>query len=229
MLTKTIPRILIVDDDEILQNLLEEYLRPHGFKISCLSSGAKIADHLKINLPDLILLDIIMPGKNGLYWLAYLKRLHPHLPVLMLSAQSGANDRLRGLELGADDYLIKPFHPKELLIRLRKILGIKQPQANGYIKIGEQFFNPERELLLGKGQTIKLTTQEARLLTFFCKNAGQTLTRDALSQALHGSDHAPMDRKIDMQITRLRKKLEPDLGTPRHLHTVWRKGYRFTF
>lgn len=209
--------------------MLEEYLSPHGFDISCLSNGDGIEASLTARMPTLILLDVILPGKNGLYWLAFLKKNYPHLPVIILSAQSEANDRLRGLELGADDYLVKPFHPKELLIRIRKALGINQPESNGYIKIGDQFFNPDRELLLSKGQTIKLTTLDTKLLTFLCQNAGQTLSRDAISQALHGSEIDPMDRKIDMQITRLRKKIEPDPGTPQHLHTVWRKGYRFSF
>ncbi len=222
-------KLLVVDDDIVLQYLLEEFFRQYDLEISCLSNGTEIQKHLRYQQPDIIVLDIIMPGKNGLYWLAWLQKHYPQIPVVILSAQSKADERLQGLELGAIDYLTKPFHPKELLIRVRRILNITQPEASNFFKIGEQFFDPKRELLLNSGQSIKLTTLDAKLLTFLCKHEGEILTRDAISHALHNLEHDPMDRKIDMQVTRLRKKIEPDPSTPRHLHTVWRKGYRFTF
>lgn len=222
-------KLLVVDDDIVLQNLLEEFFRQYDLETACLSSGEEIKKYLNYQQPDIIVLDIIMPGKNGLYWLAWLQKHYPQIPVLILSAQSKADERLQGLELGAIDYLTKPFHPKELLIRVRRILNIKQPEVSNFFKIGEQFFDPKRELLLNSGQSIKLTTLDAKLLAFLCKHEGETLTRDSISHALHNIEHDPMDRKIDMQVTRLRKKIEPDPGTPRHLHTVWRKGYRFTF
>ncbi|MBJ6611715.1 MAG: response regulator transcription factor [Candidatus Thiothrix moscowensis] len=219
--------ILIVDDDSVLQKLLEEYLPLHGFAVQGIANGDKIEDYLYAYSPALVVLDIVLPGKSGLYWLKHLKTVYPQLPVLVLSAQGNATDRLRGLELGANDYLPKPFHPKELLIRIRNILHSHPLSSTGTIRIGDHLFDPERELLLRKDGTIKLTSLDSLLLNFFCQHPGKVLSRDAISHALHGNDHAPLDRSIDMRINRLRKKLESDLDNPRHLHTVWRKGYRF--
>ncbi|HRJ54274.1 MAG TPA: response regulator transcription factor [Candidatus Thiothrix moscowensis] len=220
--------ILIVDDDSVLQKLLEEYLPLHGFAVQGIANGDKIEDYLYAYSPALVVLDIVLPGKSGLYWLKHLKTVYPQLPVLVLSAQGNAIDRLRGLELGASDYLTKPFHPKELLIRIRNILYGYPTTSHGTLRIGEHLFDPERELLLSKGGVVKLTSLDNQLLHFFCQHPGKILSRDAISHALHGNDHAPLDRSIDMRINRLRKKLEADLSNPRHLHTVWRKGYRFT-
>lgn len=200
----------------------------HACKIHSLPNGEGLQDFLQAQTPDLIILDIMMPGRNGLYWLSWLKDNHPEIPVLIMSAKDSMDDRMQGLELGAEDYLTKPFHPKELLIRLRNILRNKPAHKDQLIKIGEHYFDPAHERLIRQNTAIKLTSLETRLLEFFCQNAGQTLTRDAISIALHGNEHHPMDRGIDMHINRLRKKIEGDISQPRYLHTVWRKGYRLT-
>ena len=222
-------QILLVDDDILLHKLLEEYLCQNDYHIDALQCGEEISEFLQHQQPDFILLDIMMPGKDGLHWLRWLKKYHEHIPVMLLSAKKSAQERLQGLEFGADDYLTKPFHPKELLIRIRNIMR-DRPLANGRVihKIGSSFFDPVHEHLERDNTTIKLTTQESGLLQFFCQNPGQILTRDAISLALYGNDYQPMNRSIDMTINRLRKKLDDNATTPRYLCTVWRKGYRLT-
>ncbi len=219
-------RVLLVDDDVLLHKLLEEYFVAHGYQIQALTSGEEISKVLQHYQPGIILMDIMMPGKDGLHWLGWLKERYPHIPVLLLSAKKSAQERLHGLELGAEDYLIKPFHPKELLIRISNILRHQAPANGEPIQIGDYLFDHVQERLVNHETCIKLSTQETRLLQFLCRNAGQILTRDAISYAMNGNEHHPMNRSIDMQINRLRKKLGDDPANPVHLHTVWRKGYR---
>lgn len=222
-------QILLVDDDIVLHALLREYLTAHCFHVHSLSNGEEIDGFCQNYQPDLILLDIMLPSNDGLHWLAWIKKNHPHLPVILLSAKKSANERLAGLEIGADDYLIKPFHPKELLIRIQNIMRHtpNKPSTN-FITIGDNRFHPLHEKLERDNTMIKLTTQETRLLQFFCQNAGQILTRDAISHALNGNEHQPLNRSIDMTINRLRKKLGDDANEPKFLRTIWRKGYRLT-
>lgn len=220
-------RILLVDDDILLQKLLEEYLCAQNYQIDALLCGEEISNFFLYQKPDLILLDIMMPGKDGLHWLLWLKTHYPQIPVMLLSAKKSAQERLQGLELGAEDYLTKPFHPKELLIRIRNIMRHKTLH-NGYVihQIGSNLFDPVHEHLERDNTFIKLTTQESNLLDFFCQHPGKILTRDAISHAMNGNDYHPMNRSIDMTINRLRTKLADH--PPRYLCTVWRKGYRLT-
>lgn len=219
--------ILLVDDDILLRVLLEEFVVMHGCVLHSLGQGDEMVEYLQGQQPDLIALDIMMPGKDGLYWLGWLRDNHPLMPVLLLSTRASARDRLKGLELGADDYLIKPFHPKEFLIRVGHILRNTAMPRSILTQIGEYQFDPVHECLFHRDAQIRLTTLETRLLSFFCQHSGQTLTRDAISHALTGNEHQPLNRSIDMAVNRLRKKLGEDLAAPKHLHTVWRKGYRF--
>lgn len=220
--------ILIVDDDLVLQELLGQFLHQQGFQVTHAKNGEEASRILPQHTPALIILDIIMPGKNGLYWLQWIKQNCPHMPVLILSSQSSDQERIQGLELGAEDYLTKPFHPRELLIRVRNILRLYSNNGKKTFMIGSCLFDPERELLI-RWETVptKLTPADTQLLLFFCQNAGQTLTRDAISHALHGNEHNPLDRKIDMQINRLKKRIGNTIDVSKHLQTVWRKGYRF--
>ncbi|WML89485.1 response regulator transcription factor [Thiothrix lacustris] len=222
-------RVVLIDDDILLHKLLEMYLFEHHYQLQSLSCGEEIRDFISQQTPDLILLDIMLPGKDGLHWLNWLKHNYPNIPVMLLSAKKSAEERLIGLEFGADDYLTKPFHPKELLIRIRKIM--RHPTlANKHVtyQIGSNLFNPAHEHLERNNQLIKLTTQESSLLQFFCQRPDEILTRDCISQALNGNEHQPLNRSIDMTINRLRKKLGDHASNPRYLCTVWRKGYRLT-
>ena len=226
--------ILIVDDDLVLQELLGQFLLQEGFHVHHATDTQCASQLLATHQPDMVILDVLIPTQNGLQWLETTKISYPHLVVIILSSQADYQDRIRGLELGANDYLTKPFHPKELFIRINNLLRSNTPQPHRTnVVIGEWLFDPEQELLQDHNLVlppVKLTTAETRLLLFFCQNVGKVLTRDAISQHLHGTDANPLDRRIDMQVTRLRKKLEDNVSTgeTKHLHTVWRQGYRFT-
>lgn len=219
--------ILLVDDDAVLQQLLQEFLTSQGYPISVLSSGEEIADFLRINSVAVIVMDILLPGQNGLHWLAWIKKHYPSLPVLILSSQKAVDDRIAGLQLGAEDYLIKPFHMTELLLRLKNILKNKRPVE---LKLSHSYnycFDPEHALFFRDGKTIKLTTTETRLMRFLFDHAGKIVTRDEISEALRGNSHHPLDRSIDVHMNRLRKKIEDKPNLPKYLNTVWGKGYRF--
>lgn len=219
--------ILLVDSDKVLQQLLQELLTRQGYNVSVLTSGEGIAEFLNFNSVDVIVMDVVLPGENGLHWLAWLKKHYGLLPVLILSSQKTVVDRIIGLQLGADDYLTKPFHMTELLLRLKIILRHKRPIES---KLGYSYaycFDPERALFFRESQTIKLTTTETRLMRFLFDHAGSIVTRDQISEALRGNSHHPLDRSIDVHINRLRKKIEEKPNLPKYLNTVWGKGYRF--
>lgn len=219
--------ILLVDDDEVLQQLLKEFLTSQGYNVATLSNGEGIADFLSFNHIDVIVMDILLPGQNGLYWLEWIKKSHYLLPVLILSSQKAVDDRIAGLQLGADDYLIKPFHMTELLLRLKTILRNRR-MGDGQINHSYNYcFDPEHALFFRDGQAIKLTTTETRLMRFLFDNVGKIVTRDEISEALRGNSHHPLDRSIDVHMNRLRKKIEDKPNLPKYLNTVWGKGYRF--
>ena len=220
-------KILLVDDDEVLQQLLQKFLTGQGYHVSVLASGERIAEFLNSNSVDLIVMDVLLPGENGLHWLAWVKQHYNSLPVLILSSQQAVDDRIAGLQLGADDYLIKPFHMTELLLRLKNIL---RHQRSTETKLDDSYiycFDPEHALFFRDGQTIKLTTTETRLMRFLFDHAGEIVTRDQISEALRGNSHHPLDRSIDVHMNRLRKKIEAKPNLPKYLNTVWGKGYRF--
>lgn len=220
-------RILLVDDDEVLQQLLQEFLTRQGYIVSVLTRGEDIAEFLGLNIIDVIVMDILLPGESGLHWLAWVKKNYNLLPVLVLSSQKAVDDRIAGLKLGADDYLIKPFHMTELLLRLKTILRNKRPPE---VKPNSSYtycFDPEHALFFRDGKTIKLTTTETRLMRFLFDHAGKIVTRDEISEALRGNSHHPLDRSIDVHMNRLRKKIEDKPNLPKYLNTVWGKGYRF--
>lgn len=220
-------RILLVDDDQVLQQLLQEFLTLQGYKVFVLSSGEEIAEFLSLNSVDVIVMDILLPGHNGLHWLAWVKNKYNLLPVLILSSQKAVDDRIAGLQLGADDYLIKPFHMTELLLRLKTILRHKRPAEPRLNNAYTYCFDPEHALFFRDGKTIKLTTTETRLMRFLFDHAGKIVTRDEISEALRGNSHHPLDRSIDVHMNRLRKKIEDKPNLPKYLNTVWGKGYRF--
>lgn len=221
--------ILLVEDDELSSELLEKYLSQHGFEVTVLADGEQLEATLIQRVVNAIVLDILLPGENGLYWLSWLKRNYPTTPVLLCSQCSSAEERATGLSKGAADYIIKPYHPKEILVRLQNLLV--KPRYS-LLRIGTLLFDSQRALLTVDGQpdtdTIPLTLQEALLLQLLFQQPGKLLTRDDIAQWLNGSGHDPTRRSLDMLITRLRKKLGDSGEDTRYLHTVWGKGYRFT-
>ncbi len=229
--TQNVHQILIVDSDNVLQGLLARFLALHGFNVHCATNAKQASELVSDKQFSLVLLDTFPPEINGLEWINWIKQRHPKLPIFILSALNSYHDRINGFEQGAGDYLAKPFHPKELLIRIHNLLRTQTIINSPHLRIGDNLFDPEQELLhLAGNNTIKLTNAETRLLLFFYQHRGNTLTRDDISQHLYGVDSNPFARRIDMQVARLRKKLEPNTKAEdaTYLHTVWQRGYRFS-
>ncbi len=217
------PHILVVDDDRRLRDLLRKYLADNGFRVTTAENAGAARARLAGLAFDLIVLDVMMPGESGLELTESLRR-EMGVPILLLTAMGDADDRIAGLERGADDYLPKPFEPRELVLRLRTILNRVQPpaEAPATIRLGECSFDIERlELRRGEGR-IRLTSTEAGLLKTLALNGGLPLSREALRR--HSAE-CTNNRSVDVQVTRLRRKIEPDPKLPRYLQTVRGKGY----
>lgn len=214
--------ILVVDDDERLRGLLQRYLTEAGFRVTT-AANAKDAREKMAGLQfDLLVLDLMMPGESGLELTRDLRRTND-VPILLLTAMGEASDRISGFEHGADDYLAKPFEPRELVLRIESILrrAGPAPEARKDIRFGDLLFDVERGELTRNGKPVRLTSGEIALLRVFCSNPGSTIGRaDLLAQT--GASNI---RAVDVQITRLRRKIEADPRTPRHLQTVWGRGY----
>lgn len=219
------PHILVVDDDKRLRGLLGRYLAAHGFRVTTASNAAEAWARLESLTFDLIVLDVMMPGQNGLDFTAAL-RPKSQVPILMLTAMGEAEHRIEGLERGADDYLSKPFEPRELLLRIQRILArIPQPapvEVITAVRLGSFVFDLKREELSRDGKPVKLTESEARLLKVLASRPGQPLSRERLAADSQLSGNT---RTVDVQVTRLRRKFEPDPKLPRYLQTVRGRGY----
>lgn len=236
MNTKT--HILVVDDDPDIGELLGRYLEEQGFDVSSVLDGEAMDDYLLENNVDLIILDIMLPGEDGLS-IARRLRSTQDIPILMLSARGDDIDRIVGLEVGADDYLAKPFNPRELLARLRAILRRQHPTSVEHdvddgnedepeYRFGDFSLNIASQTLTRHGEIISLTSGEFDLLQIFVEHPNRVLSRDTLIDMLKGYDRSPFDRSIDIRITRLRRKIEADLKSPIFIQTIWGQGYRFS-
>lgn len=223
-------RILVVDDDERLRSLLVEYLQQVGFRVTDVADGREMQLALQDNSFDLIVLDIMLPDSDGLT-LAREIRAGLDCPIIMLSARGEEVDRIVGLEVGADDYLAKPFNPRELLARIRAVLrrGPRSP-VNAMpqeFRFGGYCLDPKAHTLTRDGSTVRLTTGEYRLLLLLNQHPNEVLDRDAILQDLKGYEHNPFDRSVDVQINRLRRKIEADPTNPQYIRTVRGSGYMF--
>jgi two-component system phosphate regulon response regulator OmpR len=222
-MTADLPHILVVDDDTRLRGLLRKYLTDSGFRVTTAADAAEARVRLASLAFDLIVLDVMMPGESGL---AFVRALRPEsqVPILLLTAMGDAQDRVRGLETGADDYLHKPFEPRELVLRIQSILRRLPSEADGApeIRLGDCRFDLAREELKRGPDVVRLTTAEAGLLKALAMSAGAALSREELGRrcAMAGGLRA-----VDVQVTRLRRKIEPDPKLPRYLQTVRGKGY----
>jgi two-component system phosphate regulon response regulator OmpR len=218
------PHILVIDDDTRLRGLLQRYLSDQGFRVTTAVDAADARAKLAALAFDLLVLDIMMPGETGLQLTETLRRDNT-VPILLLTAMNETENRIAGFECGADDYLPKPFEPRELVLRINAILRRVPPPAPrppSKITFGEFCFDLEREELTRAGNFVRLTTAEASLLKALARRAGEPITRDDLGEESMISGNA---RTIDVQVTRLRRKIEADPKFPRYLQTVRGTGY----
>jgi len=222
-------RILVVDDDEGLRELLVRYLADNGYAAAGVGDGQAMKRHLSSHPVDLILLDVMLPGEDGLS-LARDLGTHGGPPIIMLSARGEEVDRIVGLEVGADDYLPKPFSHRELLARVAAVLRRRQPVAvTGRLRrFGPFEVDLEAHRLTRNGEEVDVSGAEFSLLKVLIENPDRVLSRDALVDLLKGYERAPFDRMVDVRVTRLRRKIEPDPAHPVYLRTVWGEGYLFS-
>jgi two-component system OmpR family response regulator len=225
-------RVLIVDDDEDIQSLLEAYLRKNGFDAQAVGDGKTMWEALAAKPVSMVVLDLMLPGEDGLALCRQLRQ-RSQVPVLMLTARGEAVDRILGLEMGADDYLPKPFDPRELLARIRSILRrAKSLPADTEVNVPETFTfqgwrldTRARNLCAPDGVVVPLSGAEYRLLLIFLQNPNIVLSRDQLANFTYGRDADPLDRTLDMQVSRLRERLREQAREPEIIKTVRGKGY----
>ena len=223
------PRVLLVDDDIRLGHLLERLFKPEGLQVELVTDGLQGVRRATGEVFDLVILDVMLPGIDGFEALRRIRAVS-QVPILMLTAKGTDNDRIVGLELGADDYLPKPFNPRELVARVKAILrrsektgrAANRPQALNNAGIT---MDPARREVKVEGEAVHLTTTEFDLLRCFMKHPGQVLSRDALMDMLRGVGYAAYDRSIDVHVKNLRAKIEEDPRNPRRIKTVWGTGY----
>ncbi len=228
-------KLLVVDDDPVLRELLQVYLSSQGFAVDAVGDGIAMEQYLQKNSVNLVVLDLMLPGEDGLALVRKL-RARGNLPIIMLSARGEDVDRIIGLEVGADDYLSKPVNPRELLARIHAVLRRheeSQPQANNHEasnmhRFGGFHLNINTRTLAKERQEIALTAGEFNLLRIFVEHPNRVLSRDQLMDLLKGYERSPFDRSIDVRVTRLRRKIEVDPSAPEYLRTVWGEGYLFT-
>ena len=227
-------RLLIVDDEPELRHLLKTYLSKEGYQVEAVEDGSALDRYLIDHDVDLVILDLMLPGEDGLS-IGRRLRQQKNLPIIILSARGEELDRIVGLEMGADDYLTKPFNPRELLARIRSVLR-RCNEAAPTSSAGENFvftFGPfsldvQKHKLIRSHQDIPLTTGEFTLLRIFLEHPNRVLNRDTLLEMTKGYDHSPLDRSIDVCVGRLRRKIEIDPSEPDYLRTVWGAGYMFS-
>ncbi|MEF2070722.1 response regulator [Consotaella aegiceratis] len=229
------PHILVVDDQRDIREPLGRYLDKHGLRTSLASSATEARDILRCSAIDLVILDIMMPGEDGLSLCRHLREA-ANMPIILLTAMADDADRIAGLEVGADDYVVKPFNPRELLARIKAVLRrattlprSREANANERLAFDRWIFDVGRREVVGAdGVSIPLSTAEFRLLSAFVQRPRMVLTRDQLVDLTSGRDAQPFDRSIDNQVSRLRKKLEADPKAPGIIKTVWGGGYVFS-
>ena len=224
-------QLLLVDDEASLRQPLADYLIRQGFVVRQASDAAKARAALIEGVPDLVLLDIMMPGEDGLSLCRHLVEAKD-LPVILLTARGEATDRIVGLEIGADDYVVKPFEPRELVARIRSVLrrasrGGAVPDNDALYEFDGWMLDPlKRRLVDPEGTLVPISSAEFRLLTAFLDHPRQVLDRDRLLDMVQGREAHLFDRAVDNQVSRLRRKMETDSREPRLIQTVWGGGYR---
>lgn len=232
--TTSAKKILMVDDDVRMCELLQRYLSEQGFNIKTVADSAEMDAVIAQEHIDLLVLDLMLPGEDGLAICRRLRAAGNVMPIIMLTARGDEVDRIIGLEMGADDYLPKPFNPRELLARINAIMRRQvrtEPSAPGLIPgslaFGDFLFDPSTRSLTRNGENITITSGEYALLKVFIDHPRQPLSRDRLMQLARGREFDVFDRSIDVQVSRLRRLIEADPAHPRYLQTMWGFGYVF--
>jgi two-component system OmpR family response regulator len=224
--------ILIVDDDAETRSLLQEYLQRQGYRVTSAADGKALRGALVTGRPDLIVLDLMLPGEDGLQLCRDL-RTRSNLPVIMLTARGEETDRIVGLEMGADDYLAKPFNPRELLARIKSVLrrarslpeNLEPEAVKSFRFVGWTLDAASRNLTAPDGVVVPLSGTEFKLLRVFLAHPNRVLSRDQLIELMISRDAGPFDRAIDVQVSRLRQRLRDDAREPRIIKTVRGEGY----
>jgi DNA-binding response OmpR family regulator len=218
-------RILIVEDDPKTAASVDMYLRHDGFRTDIARTGPGAIEKARAARPDLVVLDLMLPGLGGLDVCRAL-RAESSVPIIMLSARSTEDDKLLGLDLGADDYVTKPFSPRELVARVRVVLRRFEPPADKLVS-GDLVLDPAAREVVVRGETVALTAAEYRLVETLMRAPGRVFTRDELMQRAFGESYDRLDRTIDVHIKNVRKKIEVDRANPRRIVTVFGLGYKF--
>ncbi len=228
-------KILVVDDDARIRDLLKRYLTQEGFDVLLAEDGRALTRLLLRETVDMIVLDLMLPGEDGLSICRRLRSQNDRTPIIMLTAKSEDVDKIVGLEVGADDYLSKPFNPRELLARIHAVLRRRPtPEVPGapsseaeLVRFGAFEFDMAQRSLRKNGEDMPLTTGEFAMLKALVRHPRQPLSREKLAQLARGREFEPFDRSLDVQVSRLRKIIEDDPAVPRYLQTVWGIGYVF--
>ena len=226
--------VLIIDDDLKLCKLLREYLEENSHSVTILHDGTGVTETIHKKNPDIIILDIMLPGKDGLEVLKEIRHSYS-VPVIMLTAKGEDTDRIVGLELGADDYLPKPFNPRELLARMKAVLRRASPQQGAVeekkeetmLTVGGITLNRAKQTVFTGDREMPLSATEYKILEVLMKNPNTVLSRDQLMNLSRGRDFMAFDRSIDVHVSKLRTKVEPDPRSPIRIKTVWGTGYMF--
>jgi len=223
-------KVLVVDDEPSIVELVRFTLEREGFTAIAAADGQEALDKVEAGHPDLVLLDLMLPRLGGLDVCRLLRQRHPSLPIIILTARGDETDKVLGLELGADDYITKPFSPRELVARVRAVLRRTAPggeETGSLLRVGNVTLDPQKYEVTVGGRRIDLAPKEFDLLRMLMANKGVVLTRDVLLQKVWGYDFAGDTRTIDVHIVRLRQKIEEDPSEPRLIETVRGVGYRF--
>ena len=219
-------RVLVIDDDERLNRLLTEYLARFGFNVRTANTPEAGLETLEADPPDLVILDVMLPGMDGLTVCRQIRRTS-RLPIIMLTARGNLTDRVTGLDVGADDYLPKPFEPRELIARIHAVLRRGQPPSRDQVSVGDLTIDFSARCVQLHGEAIELTTAEFELLAVLIRHRGRVVTRDGILMETHDVDWDTYDRSIDVLVSRVRQKLGDDPTRPRFIRTVRGVGYGF--
>jgi DNA-binding response OmpR family regulator len=223
----TVQTILAIDDDDNLRDMIAAMLEQEGFRAVLASDGKTGFEKAMSTRPDLILVDLRLPGMSGIEICKQLRSAQIRTPIIVLSAVGDEVDKVLLLEIGADDYVVKPFGTRELLARIRALLRRTSPEVRKILRFGEVEVDLERRIVTRKGEELKLTPAEYNLLSYFLHNPDRVLTRDVILNSVWGYEFFPNTRTVDAHVAKLRQKIEVDANVPKHVLTVHGVGYRF--